>query len=100
MWEENESGQGANHHPTVKSTKLMAYLCKLVTPEGGIILDPFAGSGSTGVAAVEAGFQFVGIERDDSYAVIAETRLASAVERAADARVQHGMFDRLCDDED
>lgn len=57
-----------NKHPTVKSTALMAYLIRLVTPPGGKVLDPFMGSGSTGVAALEEGMQFVGIEQDkESY---------------------------------
>jgi len=64
----------ANHHPTVKPTDLMRYLCRLVTPAGGLVLDPFAGSGSTGRAAIAEGFQFVGIELDPEYAAIAEAR--------------------------
>jgi site-specific DNA-methyltransferase (adenine-specific) len=53
-----------NHHPTVKPTALMRYLCRLVTPRGGTVLDPFMGSGSTGKAAVLEGFNFIGIERE------------------------------------
>ena len=64
-----------NHHPTVKPTALMRYLCRLVTPPGGIILDPFMGSGSTGKAAMLEGFQFVGIERDAEYIEIARARI-------------------------
>jgi DNA modification methylase len=64
-----------NFHPTVKPTALMQYLCTLVTPPGGHILDPFAGSGSTGKAAKRSGFQFTGIERDPEYAAIAEARI-------------------------
>lgn len=66
-----------NKHPTVKSTKLMAYLIKLVTPPKGIVLDPFAGSGSTGVAALSQGFQFLGIEQSAEYVQIAEKRLGA-----------------------
>jgi site-specific DNA-methyltransferase (adenine-specific) len=66
---------GKNHHPTVKPTALMAYLCRLVTPPGGIILDPFMGSGSTGKAAIREGFRFIGIERDPDYAKIAVARM-------------------------
>ena len=51
-----------NHHPTVKPTALMRYLVRLVTPPGGVVLDPFMGSGSTGKAAALEGFSFVGIE--------------------------------------
>lgn len=64
----------ANNHPTVKPMDLMRYLCRLVTPAGGLVLDPFAGSGSTGRAAIAEGFQFVGIELDPEYAEIAEAR--------------------------
>lgn len=64
-----------NVHPTVKPTDLMAYLCRLVTPEGGIVLDPFCGSGSTGKAAVREGFNFVGIEREPEYCDIARARI-------------------------
>lgn len=68
----------ANHHPTVKPIKLMEYLCRLITPPNGIILDPFMGSGSTGVAAKRLGFQFIGIEMEKEYVQIAEKRIASA----------------------
>jgi site-specific DNA-methyltransferase (adenine-specific) len=64
-----------NHHPTVKSLKLMGYLIKLITPQNGIVLDPFMGSGSTGCAAVKNGFKFFGIEREKEYFEIAKTRL-------------------------
>jgi DNA modification methylase len=67
-----------NHHPTVKPTDLMRYLCRLVTPPGGLILDPFAGSGSTGKAAMLEGFRFVGIEREAEYCEIARARIGAA----------------------
>jgi len=79
----------ANTHPTVKPTSLMAYLCRLITPPGGTILDPFMGSGSTGKAAVLEGFNFVGIEREDEYMPIAEARIAWAVLRKAGGVVDH-----------
>ena len=66
----------ANHHPTVKPIALMRWLCRLVTPPNGLVLDPFTGSGSTGCAAVLEGFRFVGIEREPEYAAIAEKRIA------------------------
>lgn len=69
----------ANTHPTVKPTTLMQWLCRLITPRGGIILDPFMGSGSTGKAAVLEGFQFVGCEREDEYMPIATARIAWAI---------------------
>jgi hypothetical protein len=80
-----------NHHPTVKPTDLMRYLCRLVTPPGGVVLDPFTGSGSTGRGAVLEGFAFVGCELDPEYAEIARARIAHAVtereeERAEEAR--------------
>jgi site-specific DNA-methyltransferase (adenine-specific) len=65
----------SNHHPTVKPTDLMAYLIRLVTPKGGIVLDPFMGSGSTGKAAVREGMNFIGIEREGDYMEIAKTRI-------------------------
>ena len=67
-----------NIHPTVKPTDLMRYLCRLVTPPGGTVLDPFTGSGSTGKAALLEGFRFVGIEREAEYVEIAKARIASA----------------------
>jgi DNA modification methylase len=66
-----------NHHPTVKPIKLMEYLIRLITPPNGTVLDPFAGSGSTGVAAVKNGFKFIGCEMSPEYVAIAERRIAS-----------------------
>lgn len=74
-----ESGPRKNIHPTVKPTDLMRYLCRLVTPPGGLVLDPFTGSGSTGKGAVIEGFRFVGIELSPEYAVIARARIQHAV---------------------
>ena len=67
-----------NDHPTVKPTDLMRWLCRLVTPPGGLVLDPFMGSGSTGCAAVAEGFRFVGIDLDQRHVDIATRRLAHA----------------------
>jgi len=78
-----------NHHPTVKPTDLMRYLCRLVTPPGGIILDPFTGSGSTGKAAILEGFRFIGIERESEYIEIARAR----IQREADKPRQPTLFD-------
>jgi hypothetical protein len=64
-----------NSHPTVKPTALMAYLCRLITPPGGVVLDPYMGSGSTGKAAVREGFGFVGCELDPDYFKIATARV-------------------------
>ena len=67
-----------NSHPTVKPLKLMKYLCRLITPKGGTVLDPFMGSGSTGIAAKDEGFDFIGIEREKEYFEIAERRVSVA----------------------
>ena len=72
-----------NHHPTVKPTDLMRYLCRLVTPPGGVVLDPFMGSGSTGRGAVLEGFGFTGIEIDPEYLRIAQARIEAAVSKPA-----------------
>lgn len=76
--ERNKGLDDKNTHPTVKPQKLMRYLCRLVTPPGGTVLDPFTGSGSTGVAALSEGFKFLGIEREDQYVEIANKRLDHA----------------------
>ena len=64
-----------NHHPTVKPIKLMEYLVRLVTPKEGIVLEPFAGSGTTLIACKQQGFNYIGIEREQEYCDIAEARL-------------------------
>ncbi len=64
-----------NNHPTLKPINLMTYLCRLITPPGGIVLDPFMGSGSTGISACLEGFRFVGMELDEDYFKIAEARI-------------------------
>jgi site-specific DNA-methyltransferase (adenine-specific) len=71
-----------NHHPTVKPVKLMEYLIKLVCPPSGTVLDPFAGSGTTGVAAKRLGFKFIGIEREAEYCEIARRRIENGKEAA------------------
>ena len=67
--------EDGNNHPTVKPTNLMRYLCRLVTPPGGMVLDPFTGSGSTGKAAKMEGFGFIGFELSPEYAEIARRRI-------------------------
>ena len=69
-----------NFHPTVKPTTLMQYLCRLITPPNGIVLDPFMGSGSTGKAAMYEGFRFIGIDLDSEYCQIAEARIEFAIQ--------------------
>jgi site-specific DNA-methyltransferase (adenine-specific) len=74
--EKNEGlGGEKNPHPTIKPVKLLRYFAKLITPPGGLILDCFMGSGSTGVAALQEGFSFVGIELEKSYFEIAKKRI-------------------------
>ena len=74
-----ETQPRANIHPTVKPTDLMRYICRLVTPPGGTVLDPFMGSGSTGKAAMLEGFRFIGIEREGEYLEIARARIEHAL---------------------
>jgi DNA modification methylase len=76
----NEGIEITNVHPTVKSTDLMVYLCRLITPPNGIVLDPFMGSGSTGKAAMIEGFRFIGIEREEEYLSIAKARIQYALD--------------------
>ncbi len=75
------AGRRGNFHPTVKPVELMRHLCRLVTPPGGLVLDPFAGSGTTGMAAAMEGFRFIGIERDADYAEIAKRRILHAMQQ-------------------
>lgn len=72
-----DRGEG-NKHPTVKPTALMQYLCRLVTPPGGLILDPFCGSGSTGVAALREGFRSCGMDLSQDYCELSQRRIADA----------------------
>ena len=72
---ERNRGLDKNNHPTVKPQELMKYLCRLVTPKDGTVLDPFMGSGSTGMAAKDEGFDFIGIEQEKEYFEIADSRI-------------------------
>jgi DNA modification methylase len=78
------SNEQRNHHPTVKPTDLMRYLCRLITPPNGVVLDPFMGSGSTGKASIFEGFRFVGIEQNVEYVEIAKARIEFARKKAND----------------
>ena len=71
----NKVSMRVNTHPTVKPQELMKYLCRMVTPKGGTVLDPFMGSGSTGCAAKDEGFNFIGIEKEKEYFDIADARI-------------------------
>lgn len=94
-WQE----RNGNHHPTVKPTDLMAYLCRLVTPPGGTVLDPFMGSGSTGKAAMREGFRFVGIDMTPEYVEIAKARIQFEADRVEqeciEASRQIDMFSEI-----
>lgn len=83
-WQE----RNGNHHPTVKPTDLMAYLCRLVTPPNGLVLDPFMGSGSTGKAAMREGFRFIGIDMTPEYVDIAKARIQFEIERVMQERAR------------
>lgn len=77
--EKNAGLKGKNPHPTVKSVELMKWLVRLITPPGGAVLDLFCGSGSTGVACVQEGFDFIGIDSEPEYVKIAEQRIRHAM---------------------
>lgn len=87
-----EGGEGnrKNDHPTVKPTELMRYLCRLITPPGGTVLDPFMGSGSTGKAAMLEGFDFIGVDLSQEYVDIARARIEHARNKAEEkTRAEH-----------
>jgi site-specific DNA-methyltransferase (adenine-specific) len=86
-----------NTHPTVKPVELMSWLVRLVCPPDGLVLDPFAGSGSTGVAALSEGRQFLGIERDPAYARIARARLGHAEKRTQAKSTSPGLDGQTVD---
>ena len=94
-WEETSGSMSKNSHPTVKSIKLMTYLVRLVTPKGGTVLDPFSGSGSTLVAAIKEGARFVGIEREEEYALIAEERVRYTAAQELEMQEALATFDLL-----
>lgn len=79
--ERNEGCEEGNDHPTVKATELMRYLCRMITPPKGTVLDPFMGSGSTGLACHEEYFDFIGIEKEPEYFEIAKARIADATKQ-------------------
>lgn len=82
-----------NAHPTAKSIKLMQYFVKLVTPPGGTVLDPFTGSGTTGVAALREGCSFVGVELDPEHHRVAELRLRSELEAMQGQAMQRAALE-------
>jgi site-specific DNA-methyltransferase (adenine-specific) len=86
------SKSGKNHHPTVKPTELMRYLCRLITPPNGIVLDPFMGSGSTGKGAILEGFDFIGMELDPEYVEIAKSRIEYAQKEYKQNLSQQKLF--------
>jgi DNA modification methylase len=86
-----------NPHPTVKPVDLMKYLCRLITPPNGVVLDPFMGSGTTGIGATVEGFSFIGIEREEEYINVARHRISHWVEEKEEQvrqqRAQKSLFD-------
>jgi DNA modification methylase len=93
--------RGSNNHPTVKPVALMRYLIQLVTPANSHVIDPFTGSGTTGMAAVELGHRFTGIEQDPHYAEIANKRIAGWLNKDTDSTAKENtakentQYDRL-----
>jgi DNA modification methylase len=88
-----------NTHPTVKPTELMIHLCKLITPTGGTVLDPFMGSGSTGRGAVNGGFNFIGIEMNNEYIDIAKARIAVVEKKIAEIENNVSTYNNLFKEE-
>ncbi|NDH09334.1 MAG: site-specific DNA-methyltransferase [Gammaproteobacteria bacterium] len=88
-----------NTHPTVKPTDLMIYLCKMVTPPGGTVLDPFMGSGSTGRGAVNGGFNFIGIEMNSEYIDIAKARIAVVEKKMSEVKDKVTTYNNLFEEE-
>lgn len=90
-------GEDLNIHPTVKPVDLMKYLCRLITPPNGVVLDPFMGSGTTGIAANVEGFNFIGIEREEEYIGITRHRISHWVEieeqKVRVLRAQRSLFE-------
>lgn len=92
---ERHIGTSENNHPTVKPIELMKYLIKLVTPPNGHVLDPFNGSGSTGCAAVELGFNYTGIELDSNYAEIATKRISHWEQEFKPKNTYNNLFEEI-----
>lgn len=88
--QQRHSIENQNNHPTVKPFKLMRYLIRLVTPVGGVVLDPFLGSGTTGAVAVACGFKFIGVEKEKDYLEIARARIRDVKLKNVDARLVPG----------
>lgn len=88
-----EKHGGGNNHPTVKPVELMKYLIKLVTPPNSTVLDPFCGSGSTGMAAVELGHRFIGCELDPNYVEIANQRIQGWYDQTRPKTTYTDLFD-------
>jgi DNA modification methylase len=91
----NLAGGNKNFHPTVKPIKLMQYLVKMITPPNGIVLDPFCGSGTTGVACKIDGFQFIGLEQDPEYTKIAEARISNYKDDTIKNKEDNNQKDQL-----
>jgi len=87
----SEKAPSKNHHPTVKPLALMRYLCKLITPKNGLVLDPYAGSGSTLIAAMQEGFNFIGIDNNKEYCEITCARLNYHSKKINLSKKQHSL---------
>lgn len=97
VWQPTEGTKAKNYHPTVKPLSLCRYFVRLVTPKGGHVLDPFCGSGSTLVAAVEEGCTATGIEREVDYVQLAQTRQRNAIERCRPRQRQVASVEVMLD---
>ena len=93
--DDTQYASAGNNHPTVKPVELMKYLITLVTPKGGKVLDPFNGSGSTGMAAVELGYDYTGCELDPNYVAIAQKRITGWYERTRPKNNFSDLFDSV-----
>lgn len=95
IWEETQGSKSKNFHPTVKPVRLMRYLVRLVTPKGGTVIDPFSGSGSTLVAAIQEGAHYIGIERDPRFHRIILSRAAYATRVVQEEASQRAGFEAM-----
>lgn len=95
---DRNSGGVLNNHPTLKPVSLMQYLCRLVTPKNGTVLDPFNGSGSTGKAAMLEGFNYIGIDLDPDYIKISQARIQNAKEQYEKEQNPYGDLFEIADE--
>jgi len=91
--DDNETSEEKNIHGTVKPIKLIRYLCRLITPPGGIVLDPFIGTGTTAMSCIYEGLKYIGIEIDAEYSEIAKKRISHALETIEEETTQTDIFE-------